>query len=228
MLSGCSLASSFVGFVHIHKEEGSDSSQEAAESVAASVKASLSADMQVQGAGGGYGASSSAARTAKSLLSKSRLNNHASLIVRGIIPGINSKKMTTTVATMQPNPEESMRQLAKLKNASDPSTDTVSGDVGAAKTGQQFLEVATSPIEGLVSSLGKLQDESNSVIDTESMFEAFSNYIEKAAVGDAGVPVNFYLKAVSKADVAKCYINEFYPNGFLFANVTSEFGVKPE
>eukprot|EP00547_Thalassionema_nitzschioides_P014650 CAMPEP_0194236172 /NCGR_PEP_ID=MMETSP0158-20130606/3500_1 /TAXON_ID=33649 /ORGANISM="Thalassionema nitzschioides, Strain L26-B" /LENGTH=227 /DNA_ID=CAMNT_0038969867 /DNA_START=1 /DNA_END=684 /DNA_ORIENTATION=+ len=215
MLSGCSLASSFVGFVHILKEESSDSSQKAA-TVAKSVKDSLSAEFEEATLEGAFGVSSSVTTTAKALLSKSHLNNHASLICRGIIPSMTSKTMTTSVMTMQPGPKEITENLEQMNGKSDPSNDTMDGQIGAAKKGQQFLSLTTSHIEGAVTSLGKVQDAKNQVFDTESMFNAFDDYVKKAAVGDAGVPTNFYIKAVSKADVAKCYIRKYYSNGLRY------------
>mmetsp|Transcript_28507 Transcript_28507/g.43565 ORF Transcript_28507/g.43565 Transcript_28507/m.43565 type:complete len:489 (+) Transcript_28507:134-1600(+) len=215
LLSGCSLSSSFVGFVHILKEESSDSSQKAA-TVAKSVKDSLSAEFEEATLEGAFGVSSSVTTTAKALLSKSHLNNHASLICRGIIPSMTSKTMTTSVMTMQPGPKEITENLEQMNGKSDPSNDTMDGQIGAAKKGQQFLSLTTSHIEGAVTSLGKVQDAKNQVFDTESMFIAFDDYVKKASVGDAGVPTNFYIKAVSKADVAKCYIRKYYSDGLRY------------
>jgi len=212
LLSGCSLSSSFVGFVHILRKEHT-SSTEMAVSVAASVKQSVTRSMATSSMTGEMGASASLAASASALLSNSRLNNHASLICRGIIPNIKCNTMKTTVQDMQPDPKRSMQQLAMIKNSSDAINDSAEASAGDAKRGKQFLELGTSHIAGTVTAVGKVQDMQNKVIDTNSMFTAFTDYVAKAAKGDCGVPSSFYLKELRKSDVAKSYVKRFYPNG---------------
>mmetsp|Transcript_28501 Transcript_28501/g.43555 ORF Transcript_28501/g.43555 Transcript_28501/m.43555 type:complete len:481 (+) Transcript_28501:94-1536(+) len=219
LLSGCSLASSFVGFVHILKTE---TSAEMATSVAASIKAT----MEQESTKGNFGLSAQAASSFKGLMSNARLENHASLICNGVIPNLKTNTMSTSVKAMQMDPEKTMKALAQMNASSDATNSTMDASAGNSKHGKQFLELSTNTIEGTCATVGKIQDAENKVIDMNSMFTAFSDYVEKAAKGDCGVPTTFYIKSVRKSDVAKCYIKRFYPNGATDPNSTmAQFGV---
>jgi len=65
------------------------------------------------------------------------------------------------------------------------------------------------------SSLGEYDDKNNKVIDTNSLMTAMEDYVEKAIAGDAGVPINFFLKPITANELAEAYLNKYYPREFV-------------
>eukprot|EP00547_Thalassionema_nitzschioides_P016388 CAMPEP_0194251302 /NCGR_PEP_ID=MMETSP0158-20130606/25133_1 /TAXON_ID=33649 /ORGANISM="Thalassionema nitzschioides, Strain L26-B" /LENGTH=484 /DNA_ID=CAMNT_0038988405 /DNA_START=14 /DNA_END=1464 /DNA_ORIENTATION=- len=226
ILSGCTLASSFVGFVHILKEDFKDSTQTGS-SVAKSVKVSVQAEMEKSAMGGEFGPSSSFSKATQNLLSTSNLSSHASLMCRGIIPSLKINAIKTSMQAMKPDVHDTMESLEVMKEDNgDPSDKTEESLANRQKRMSQFLNFTTSHIQSSTSALEKIETE-NRVIDIDSMIFAFSDFIDKASKGEGGVPIQFYLKQIRKNDIAKEYIKKFYANGpnGLFSDQKGKLGV---
>jgi len=215
IITGCSKASSFVGMVHLLKNERTDSTQTAS-SFASAVTNSVECDLWLVSAGGGYGTSKSFGSTAGHLLSNSNIENHATLDCVGIIPNISENDITATVMSMNPSPQEAMKQLAAISEASDSGVNKSMEDSGGkeAKTGDQFMSLKSDYMENTVSSLSAKESTNNKIIDCNSMMTAFTDFCNKAMEGKGcGVPEVFYMKHLTKVDIAKLYIRKFYKNG---------------
>eukprot|EP00547_Thalassionema_nitzschioides_P010259 CAMPEP_0194228322 /NCGR_PEP_ID=MMETSP0156-20130528/43314_1 /TAXON_ID=33649 /ORGANISM="Thalassionema nitzschioides, Strain L26-B" /LENGTH=497 /DNA_ID=CAMNT_0038960833 /DNA_START=182 /DNA_END=1675 /DNA_ORIENTATION=+ len=213
ILTGCAKQSSFVGYVHILKTEGTDQSQETS-SVAAAVARTMENEMGVSAQRGQFQASAQSSATVNSLLSTAKLTTNCSLQCMGVIPSIVSNTMETTVQNMNPDPATIMAQLGAIANAG--STDVNAGMESAASnatTGAQFISLNNEYLTNTVSALGEQTRMSNQIIDTNSMMTAFEDYVNKAIAGECGVPSAYFMKDLHKPDIAKCYIRRFYPNG---------------
>ena len=44
---------------------------------------------------------------------------------------------------------------------------------------------------------------------------AFEDYISVVKKGDAGVPINYYLKDITRAQLAQMWVNKYYPKKYL-------------
>ena len=66
-----------------------------------------------------------------------------------------------------------------------------------------------------MSSLGAYDDKNNKVIDTNSLMTALEDYVKKAIAGDAGVPINFFLKPITADELAEAYLAKYYPMEFV-------------
>jgi len=219
LLSGCTKGSSFVGYVHIHQIEQTESSQEA-ESLASSIETSVKASMGIAAMSGSYGLDASTSNNAKSLLSTSQVENQCSFVVMGCIPTIECDKITTTVEHLTPDAQEVMGQLAALQSAKGESGtdgDGKEGHVAERKRANQFTKLNNAHMDNSVSALAKYQNAENKVINTNTMMNTFEDYIKKcmdpSPDNTCGIPINFYVKEINKADVAKCFIQAYYPNG---------------
>lgn len=213
LLSGCTRASTFVGMVHILQQESTESSQKA-RSTARTVQESLEVDLFIASIGASSGRSSSSSNTASKLLSTSTLQNHASIICNGIIPSIVADSVTTTVKNLKPSPGEVMQSLGAISNATDSAVNSsIEAFAGSGKVGADYMKLDGEFIKNTVHNLGEYTNDKNRVINTNTMFEAFSDFVRKAMAGDAGVPNNFFTKELTKADIAKEYMIKFYPNG---------------
>jgi len=215
LLSGCTRGSSFVGFVHILQTENTSETQSSA-ALAGKMSAMISRDMALQRMTGGFGASTSLGANLKNLLSTSKIENHCSLITQGIMPNIAARDMMTIVKTLKPDPKDIMEQLGAIQSSGvanmNAKVDLASAGEGA-KTGEQFMQLNSKFASSTVSQVENLNRESNKVIDTNSMMNAFTDYLNKAAEGKCGIPINFYIKRIPKREVAACYIQRCYPNG---------------
>mmetsp|Transcript_7700 Transcript_7700/g.11770 ORF Transcript_7700/g.11770 Transcript_7700/m.11770 type:complete len:500 (+) Transcript_7700:175-1674(+) len=213
LLTGCSRGSSFVGFVHILQTEGTTTSQEA-ESLASSLQKSVINDQFLTASSGKFGVSKSFADNAKELLSNSNLRNYCSLVTEGVIASIVSNEISTTVQNLQPNPQEIMEQLSAIAEASNGGVnESMEAQAQEGKTGAQFIALNSEHLKNTVSALGEYTTANNKVIDTNSLMTSFTDYVQKAIEGDCGVPINFFIKKITKRNVACDYVNRFYPNG---------------
>mmetsp|Transcript_19828 Transcript_19828/g.29428 ORF Transcript_19828/g.29428 Transcript_19828/m.29428 type:complete len:500 (+) Transcript_19828:134-1633(+) len=213
ILSGASYGSSFVGMVHILEAEKTDTSQKA-EALADDLKDAFTNALATREQAGDYGVGEEFAKSAKNLASTSDLSNHCTIITEGIIANLASNTMKTTVANMAPNPQDVMGQLAAIQAASDQVTnDTMEAMATKAKTGQQFIKLNSEYMKNTVSALGSYDNDANMTIDMNSLMACFTDFISKAAAGDCGVPINFFLRDIYEADIADAYIRKYFPNG---------------
>jgi len=222
IISGCTKASSFVGFVHLLHGERTESSQSTSSKVD-KIKESMEYDLCHTANKGGFGNSKSMQKTAKSLNSSSFISTHANIVCHGIIPSIVVNDVKTSVKQMAPDPQKIMDQQEAIAGASGGGGDSgEGGDVEetteGGKKGAQFKALNSEFMKNTVTNLTDTQSEANKVIDTNSMMAAFEDFVAKAMEGGCGIPTNFYIKHLTKNDIAKSYIRKFYPNGLKTAN----------
>lgn len=215
ILSGATYGSSFVGMVHILRTESTQSSQ-----TMASVAASLQTQFKVGGwfakESGGFGVDSSFATDIKNLLSSQNVSSHASLIAMGSIPSIKSNQVQIGVKTFADfDPAKMMNNLATLANATSADKTTVDQSASAARTGAQMLAIQGSTVQNVMLGLAQIDDGANKVLDVNSMMTAFEDYVNKAIAGNIGVPINYYLKPITRAQLAQMWVAKYYPGEYL-------------
>ena len=66
-----------------------------------------------------------------------------------------------------------------------------------------------------MSGLEKIDSGQNKMLDINSLMTAFEDYVEKALAGNIGVPINFYLKSITRAQLAQMWVAKYYPNKYL-------------
>mmetsp|Transcript_40581 Transcript_40581/g.46150 ORF Transcript_40581/g.46150 Transcript_40581/m.46150 type:complete len:501 (-) Transcript_40581:38-1540(-) len=213
ILSGCTRGSSFVGCVHILQQETSTSSQTAS-SFASGLKSAQELDGWFNAASGGYGNSQSFANSAQDMMSKSMLTSHCTMVCEGLIPSIVANSVATTVKEMELDPKAVMEQLSAIQEAGNSGVNsTVESQAEESKRGGQFMALNSEYMKNAVTTIAEVESESNQVIDTNSLMTAFEDFVNKAMEGESGIPINFYIKRLTKNDIAKAYIRRFYPNG---------------
>jgi len=210
LLSGKTIGSSFVGLVHFEQHENTNSSQTSS----ASTKAA-NAEFQYGGwfasYEGKFGVTKDVSDSVKNLFSNSTVTSHCALITMGLIPSIKSNLITTTVSKLQPDAKEVMDQLSAIQGATDSITTTQGSAASSAKAGSQFIELNNSYVTNVVSNLGVIENNNNKVIDTNSLMTAFDDYVQQATKGEDGVPINFYLREITKSAIAKAWMKKFDP-----------------
>lgn len=219
LLTGVTRASSFIGMAHILRQKTSDSSQNA-DQQATKIREIVEQQASV-GANTGQTTErlNSAANQISKMMSSSNIFSHCSLVTKGIIPNIAASDIESTVKTLEPSPSKMLQQMNAIKSSGDKSVDDLSDanlnakKVAEARTGAQFLEMSNEFAKDTVSAIKTKEANKSKIIDTNSMMNAFTDYIKKAQEGNCGIPVNFYIKKIDKGLVARTYINVFYPTG---------------
>jgi hypothetical protein len=211
LLSGQTMGSSFVGMVHFVNSETSDSTQtESARTSAVDIEAKYSGLLTYYS--GKFGLTSESSDKLQNLLSTNTLNSHCSVITMGLIPTLKSTTVETSVKTLQPKATDVMNDLSKIQGATDGEVTSADDKAKAARTGQNFISLKNSYIGSAVSALGQTQAKENSVINTNSLMTAHDDFVKKAAADDAcGVPINFFIKDISKKEIAKAYLKKYSP-----------------
>eukprot|EP00548_Thalassiothrix_antarctica_P015567 CAMPEP_0194171380 /NCGR_PEP_ID=MMETSP0154-20130528/5965_1 /TAXON_ID=1049557 /ORGANISM="Thalassiothrix antarctica, Strain L6-D1" /LENGTH=495 /DNA_ID=CAMNT_0038883657 /DNA_START=92 /DNA_END=1579 /DNA_ORIENTATION=- len=213
VLSGMTKGSSFVGMVHLLKQESTKSAQTGA-SMATEMRQEMSKYLVMSEQSGSFGPAEQVSESMKALVSDSGVRNHCTIHTEGVIPNITSSSMMTSVANLKPSPKEIMEQLSAISSASDGVVNNSMEAMAAkAKTGAQFIKLNSEYIKNTVSVLGKYDQANNKVIDMNSLMDAFTDYVQKAIEGKSGTAVLLNIREVHKKDIASSYINKYYPNG---------------
>lgn len=213
LLSGVTYGSSFVGMVHILNSTNTVSHQQM-QSVATNLQSTFDVGGWFAAATGGFGVESSFSESAKALLSTQNIQSHCSLVTMGIIPSIKSNQVMLGVKQLADlDPAQEMDRLAALQGATAGANNTISSAADAARTGQQMVTLQNSTITSALTGLSQIDDGQNSLIDINSMMTGMDDYIQKCVAADenVGVPINYFLKPITKADITRAWLNKYYP-----------------
>ncbi|RPE08662.1 hypothetical protein EGT74_16620 [Chitinophaga lutea] len=214
LLSGATYGSCFIGMVHILNTT-TTTSTETAYSAAESLQSQFAIGGLIEHLSGGFGVDSTFSADAKNLLSTQNITSHVSLVTMGSIPSIKSNQVALGVKQFASfDGATAMQQLAALQNATAGDMDTVDSSATAARTGQQMLSMQNAKIQGVLTGLADIDDGANKMLDINSMMDAMDDYIQKALAGNIGVPINYYLKPITKSQLAEMWVSKYYPNKY--------------
>ena len=215
LLSGATYGSSFIGMVHVLKTESTKTSQEMY-STAAKLQAQMKTGSWFAKASGGFGVDASFAKDVKNMLSSQQISSHISIVAMGSIPNIKSNEVQLGVKTLADfDPAKMMGKLATLANATTSDRDSVDEAATSARTGAQMLSIRGSEIQNVMTGLSEIDSGQNKMLDINSLMTAFEDYVEKALAGNIGVPINFYLKSITRAQLAQMWVAKYYPGQYL-------------
>lgn len=215
LLSGATYGSSFIGMVHVLKTESTTTSQEMY-STAAKLQAQMKTGSWFAKASGGFGVDASFSKDVKNLLSSQQISSHISIVAMGSIPNIKSNEVQLGVKTLADfDPAKMMGKLATLANATSSTQESIDEAATSARTGAQMLSIRDSEIQSVMSGLEKIDSGQNKMLDINSLMTAFEDYVEKALAGNIGVPINFYLKSITRAQLAQMWVAKYYPGQYL-------------
>jgi len=215
ILSGATYGSCFIGMIHILNTTDTKSS-EAMYSIASKVQEQFKVSGWFADVNGGFGVEASFSNDIKNLLSSQNISAHCSLITMGSIPSIKSNEVAMGVKGFADDDgAKSMAALMKLQNATASSQDSVDNSAAAARTGQQMVALQNSKITATLSALADIDSQKNKIIDTGSVMDALDDYVQKCLAGNIGVPINYYLKPISRSQLAEMWMAKYYPGKFL-------------
>lgn len=218
IVSGATYGSSFVGMVHILNTQSTMSS-ERVNAITESIQSQLKVKSWLANFTGGVGLSEQFAESVKSLLSMQEISTHCTLTTHGSIPSIKSNQVKMAVKEFTSfDGKSAMDDLAGLQNAIATDKDSVDASAESARLGNQMVALKNAHVNGVLSSLNEIDDGNNKIIDVNSMMTALEDYIDKALGGEIGMPINYYLKPITKSQLAQMWVDKYFPDKFLKVN----------
>lgn len=218
IVSGATYGSSFVGMVHILNTQNTVASEKMT-STMESIQAQVKAEKWFADISGGFGLSEQFSKDVKSLLSTQDISSHCTLTTHGLIPSIKSNQVKMAVKEFASfDGKSAMNDLAGLQNSVASDKDSVAQSAANARLGQQMISLKNAQIKGVLSGVNEIDDGNNKIIDLNSMMTALDDYIEKAMAGEIGMPINYYLKPITKSQLAQMWVDKYFPNKFLKVN----------
>lgn len=215
IVSGATYGSCFVGMVHILNTSKTISS-ERMNSIADKIQSQFKIRKWILNASGGFGVAESFAEDVKDLLSTQEISTHCNITTRGSIPSIKANNVKMAVKSFAEfDGKSTMEKMAVLQNATTADRDSIDASAEKARVGGQIIALHNAEIKGVLTGLNDIDNSDNKVLDTNSMMNALEDYIEKALKGEIGMPVNYYLKPITKSELAQMWVNKYFPNQFL-------------
>lgn len=111
--------------------------------------------------------------------------------------------------------KSNMDALAVLQNATIAEQASIQQSADAARTGGQLVTMKGGEIKAALSALATIDDGANKILDINSMMAALEDYLKKAAEGKSGIPINYYLKDITKPMLAEMWVAKYYPGKYL-------------
>lgn len=218
IVSGATYGSSFVGMVHILNTQKTTSSEEM-RSTMESIQAQIKTRAWFVDVSGGFGLSDQFSQDIKNLLSTQEISSHCTLTTHGSIPSIKSNQVKMAVKEFSSfDGKSAMNDLAGLQNSVASDKDSIDNSAEKARLGQEMVTLKNAQIKGVLSGLNDIDDGNNKIIDINSMMTALDDYIEKAMEGEIGMPINYYIKPITKSQLAQMWVDKYFPNKFLKVN----------
>jgi hypothetical protein len=217
IISGATYGSSFVGMVHVLRTESTMTSQDM-EATADVYQAKVEDDDWWKSSSGGMGEDDETASDTKELLSKQKISSHVTVLTSGVILGIEGVDVQTAVrafATEEGTEGGTMAALATLTNAAESETQTMQTMAAAARTGKDLVDMKEATVTCVLSKLGELQGQKVRMLNIDSLLTAFENFVERARAGGIGVPINYYLKPITRTQLAQMWMTKYYPDRYL-------------
>jgi hypothetical protein len=212
ILSGATYGSSFVGMVHVLNSDTASSNTPSMIDIAAGLQERLTIGGWIEDATGGFGVDTTVVNDVKQLLSTQRITSHISLVVMGVIPSIKSNQISMGVKTLGEMDSSNLSDsLSVIENSSNSEIKTVNSSSESAKKGKKLMDIKSNTIKTVIQSLGTIDHKSNQVMDINSLMIAFEDYLQEIKKGNAGVPINFYLKTITQSNLVDLWVEKYYP-----------------
>lgn len=218
IISGATYGSCFIGMVHVLNSTTTVSSEKM-KSIAESIQDQCKIESWFYDVTGGFGVSEQFASNVKNLLSAQNVSSHCTIATRGSIPSIKSNQVKIAVQQFSTfDAKSSMESIATLQNATASAKDSVDASAEKARTAGQMVSLKNAQVKGVLTGLSEIDDKNNKIIDINSLMTAFEDYVDKALKGSLGMPINYYVKPITKSQLAEMWVDKYFPNKFLKVN----------
>jgi hypothetical protein len=215
IISGTTFGSSFIGMVHVLNSTNTSAS-ETMEAAAMSMQRTMDVGAWFGKLDGKVGVDSKFAGDVKNLLSQQNVQSHVTVLTMGVIPSMVASGVSLAVEKFANfDPKSNMEAVAAIQNATSAEQSSVQSMAEASRTSGQASEMQGKTIEASLSALASIDDGKNKILDVNSMMTALDDYLKKAAEGNSGVPINYYLKDIDQKMLAQMWAAKYYPGQFM-------------
>lgn len=212
LLTGMSRGSSFVGMVHILKKESTSISDNAMMDIAAELQNQFTLGAWLEGESGGIGTNDTIADGIRQLLSTQNISSHISINVFGAIPSIRSNQVELGVKTFSDlDPVKTSKKVSTVENDTSADKKSISQAAKTATAASKMAAMESATIQSVMSGLAKIDQSSNKMLDINSLMTAFEDYLEEIKKDDAGIPIDFYTKNITKREIARIWLKKYFP-----------------
>ncbi len=211
LVSGATYGSCFVGMIHILNTSKTISPSKM-DAVANKIQDQIKLEKWISNASGGF----DVPNDVMDLLSTQEVSSHCNISTRGSIPSIKANNVKIAVKEFAEfDGKAAMEELSALQNATSSDKDSVDASAEKARVGSQITALHNAQIQEVLTGLKEIDDGQNKVLDTNSMMNAMEDYISNAPKGKINVPINYYLKSITKSELAQMWIHKYFPDQFL-------------
>jgi hypothetical protein len=208
LLSGATFGSSFVGMVHVLRKEATKPLSPA---LIDSIQEQFTIGKWFAKESGGFGIDPAFSTTIRNLISSQNISSHVTIITMGVVPSLKSNEVRTGVRTMA---DADAGKLVENISVVTNDTDEIITPPSSAARSQNLAEmmaVRASTTENVMIGLSKIDEAANKILDVNSMMTAFEDYISKVNSGKSGVPVNYFVKPITRSQLAELWMAKYYP-----------------
>jgi hypothetical protein len=209
LLSGATYGSSFVGMVHVLRKETTKAlPQEAVDAIQEQFKVGKWFATE----SGGFGIDPSFSSDIKNLISSQGITAHVTIITMGVVPSVKSNELRAGVKTL--TEVDTVKTANEISVVTDTADDikTLSSSAARSQSLAEMQSIKSASVQNVMMGLGKIDEAANRVLDVNSMMTAFEDYTGKVNSGRVGVPINYYLKKITRAELAAQWIQKYYPD----------------
>ena len=211
ILSGAAYGSCFIGMVHMLKNDATGNDGDALTTLASGLQERFKIGNWFAESSGGFGVDPSIAGDIKGLISTQTVATHVNLVTLGAIPSIKSNEITMGVKTFADLDPEKLN--SSIESSTRSPISTFDQQVDNAKSGSRALAIQEATIRSVMLGLGNIdQTSNNKVMDISSLMTAFENYLEVIKGKDAGIPISFYVRNISKMQLLRLWKEKYYPD----------------
>lgn len=212
LLSGVTYGSSFVGMVHILNQD--KSSADNTTTVDPNLEEQLKIGRWLEDQAGGFGVNPDIMKNIQKLLSSQEIQAHVSLVCMGVIPSLSSNQVKMSLSTLaKPDPQQIAQSISAIGALAAADQHTLETGATESKAGMRMLKLQNSLVSSVLHELNTIDQGSNKVMDVNTLINAFEDYLSLIRQPDsnAGVPINFYLKNISRSQIARLWVQKYYP-----------------
>lgn len=229
LLSGVTYGSSFIGFIHFVQKSQTTSFEEAT-SQASAAQTEATRTNFIASITGGWGMDEASANDVKSLMSSNLITSHVGLITMGLIPSLASQGVETALKKFtQFSPDTADAMISKLATNTDNNGAPADMDTAAAANirAGKMAAIQKNEIGAVLTGIADVDQQTNQVLNMNSLMLALDDYIKTARDADGGVPVNFFVTQLQKNDVISEWMNKFRPDLYQRAMSPAAAGPAP-
>jgi hypothetical protein len=206
IITGAGYGSSFIGMVHILNSDTKESLNYD------KLKPALDKKVQMgnwlANATGSFGVEKGVMEELKAFLSTQSVSCHISIITMGAVSSVKANDLKLSLKTLSEIGRNDLPNVIKYSNPKENSS--FNSEAIESKNKAFLSHLHSMRIKNIMNTISEIEDRKDRVMDVSSLMTAFENYVDGIAKGsNAGIPVNFFIKKLTKPEIIKLWRNKY-------------------